>query len=235
LASWYNADVVNGGFELEQALVETLHDHSAEALNLGDRWWQIHREVTVRQRIADLILVHASSEPDSKPARVTYFEAAILSFLLGRGSTTVQVIADALYSSAPSIESRAARLARLGLVELSDHQVRATGRHLPGDVGIVAIEAKLTRWREAVEQASSYRVFANQSYIAMPRDVFARSGGICATCREAGVGALSVEARGAVSVVIVAPEITPHSPEWVRLLSSFVGVAHASNAFRHVD
>ncbi len=225
---------MTGGFELEQALVETLHAHSAYALNLSDRWWQIHREVTVRQRIADLILVHASSEPDSKPARVTYFEAAILSFLLDRGSTTVQVIADALYSNSPSIESRTARLARLGLVELSDDQVRATGRHLPGDVRIVAIEAKLTRWREAIDQASSNRVFANQSYIAMPRDIFARSERICAVCREAGVGALSVEAGGAMAVVTPAPQIAPHSPEWVRLLSSFVGVAHKSNAFLHV-
>jgi hypothetical protein len=222
-------------FGLEKHLVAALHDGSARALNLDDRWWQIYPEVPVRQCIADLVLIHASSEPESKRARVTYFEAAILSFLLDRGTSHIETIADELFASMTSIESRAARLARLGLVDITASGVRATGRHMPGDVRIVAIEAKLARWREAIVQASSYRIFANQSYIALPGDVFERSSNIWSTCESAGVGALSVSGHGTVSVVFEAPDAEPQSAEWVRVLSSFVGVAHSSNARFHAD
>jgi hypothetical protein len=222
-------------FDLEKQLIAALHDGSPRALNLSDRWLQICPEVTVKQRIADLVLIHASTAPNSKPARVSYFEAAIVAFLLDRGSANVQTIADELYSSASSVELRVSRLARLGLIEIDGRELRATGRHVSGDIRVVAIEAKLSRWREAVEQASSYRIFANESYIAMPTDIYVRSGEIWTACRHAEVGALAVRGDGTVDLVFEAPHVTPHSAEWVRLLSSFVGVAHVSKAFCQFD
>lgn len=212
-------------FDLEKELVAVLRAGSAKALNLSDRWLQICPEVTVKQRIADLVLIHASTEPKLRRARVSYFEAAIVAFLLNRGPADVATIANELFSSAMDIELRTHRLARLGLVEITGHDVRATGRHLSADVRVVAIEAKLSRWREAVEQAAAYRTFANQSYIAMPFDVFQRNSAIVVACAMSEVGALAVYGDGTVEVVHGAPEVSPHSGEWVRLLSSFVGVA----------
>lgn len=223
------------GYELEKDLVAALHQRSPAALNLSDRWYQIHPEVTVGQRVADLVLIHASAAPVSRPARVSYFEAAILAYLLARGTATVDAIADELYSSPPSVESRAAKLARLGLVHFAGARLQPTGRHLPEGVRIIAIEAKLIRWREAVEQAAGYRCFANHSYVAMPNATFDRSGGIWSACQNAGVGALSAAPDGTIEVLIDAPDADPQSPEWVRLLSSFVGVAQTSKASRQIS
>ena len=36
---------------------------------------------------------------------------------------------------------------------------------------VVAVEAKLLRWRDALAQAISYLRFANESYVALPKAV----------------------------------------------------------------
>ena len=227
--------VAQNGFALEKELVDILRSGSPAALNVDAGWFRIIAEVAVRERIADLLIIHASAEPDSKPARMSYFEAAILAVLLERGAATAPTVADHLYASAGAVQARAETLARLGLVEIAAcGTLRATGRHQHSDARIVAIEAKLTRWREAIEQASHYRAFANQSYIAMPSALFDASGAILSTCEAAGVGALSVAPNGQITIVTEAPVHEPQSPEWVRLVSYVVGVAHSSKAVFHV-
>ena len=41
----------------------------------------------------------------------------------------------------------------------------------PADNGLVAIEAKLSRWRRAFQQAMTYRICANDVYIAIPAGI----------------------------------------------------------------
>lgn len=233
-ASPMSMPAVQPAFELEKQLVAALRDGSARALNLSSGWLQVWPEVTVRQCIADLVLVHAATQPDLRPTRVSYFEAAIIAFLLDRGPCDISTMSDVLLASTASIEVRAQRLARLGLVQIDGDGIRAVDL-LPSGVRIVAIEAKLTRWRVAVAQAASYRTFANQSYIAMPAELFGRQPAIELECRRANVGALAVRADGQIDLFVEAPDFVPHSPERVRVLSSLVGVAQRSNVFRQVD
>jgi hypothetical protein len=103
--------------------------------------------------------------------------------------------------------------------------LRPTGRHLATDVHISAIEAKLTKWWDAIEQAERYLSFANHAYIAMPADTFDRVDDIITECEARGLGALAVTSEGYVSMVAEPRDTTPQTPEWVRLVSSVVGVA----------
>ncbi len=222
------------GFDLERELVRVLEAQSIAALNLSARWHRMLSEVTIRSRIADLVVIHAPRQPQSKRARVTYFEAAILAMLLQHGASDLDAVADRLYSTALSVETRAKKLAQLGLLAFgSEGNMHPTGRHLPYDVGVIAIEAKLTRWRDAIAQAADYRGFANQSYIALPASVFERSNAILSECQDAGIGAMSVGPNGAISIPLEAPWVSPHSAEFVRFVSSEVGVAHDSKVFDH--
>jgi hypothetical protein len=67
---------------------------------------------------------------------------------------------------------------------------------------IVAIEAKLTDWRGGLEQAARYRVFADQSYLALPAPTaerLARSEWAPAI-RQLGVGVIAVGSRSKILI-----------------------------------
>ena len=229
------ADVLaSAGFGLERDLVAALHEGAPAALDLRDRWFHIRSEVTIRDRVADLVLVHASLPPATKPSRVSYFEAAILALLLERGASTVETVAAELFADSSSIQIRVSKLAKLGFVDIDGRRVRPTEKRVTKDLRVIAIEAKLTRWREAIGQAASNSVFANESYIAMPSSVFHKSGAVLSACRSAGVGALAVEPDKSIIVVLDAPAHEPQSPEWLRLVSSVGGFAQDSKAPLHV-
>jgi hypothetical protein len=214
----------SGAFALERDLVSALSRSAARALNVDDRWHHVLREVTVRSRVADCVVVHASVQPVSTPTRMTYFEAAIIALLLQRGESEISAVADQLFACAGSVESRVSRLVRLGLIDDTGVLLRATGRHLAADVHISAIEAKLTKWWDAIEQAEHYLTFANHAYIAMPADTFDRNDDIVAECEGRGLGALAVTPNGRVSMIAEPRDTTPQTPDWVRLVSSVVGI-----------
>ncbi|MBI4393985.1 MAG: hypothetical protein HY556_09360 [Euryarchaeota archaeon] len=97
----------------------------------------------------------------------------------------------------------AAHYARLGWKVA--HEVEINGRYADLVFGraatILAVELKLTDWREALAQASHYQTAAHESYVAMPlENTFApmRQRG---KWERAGVGLLGVDMEGGVRVV----------------------------------
>lgn len=62
---------------------------------------------------------------------------------------------------------------------------------------ILAIEAKLARWSEALAQAISYRQFADRVIVAMDAGLFDRTDtGVVSRFRRAGVGLCVVDRDG---------------------------------------
>jgi hypothetical protein len=84
----------------------------------------------------------------------------------------------------------------------------------PNAAEVIAVEAKLHRWREAIEQATTYRRFANRSFVALPRATIEGSAQISEACRERGLGLIAVWSSGA-KVVRPAVRHRPASAEWV--------------------
>jgi hypothetical protein len=84
----------------------------------------------------------------------------------------------------------------------------------PTAAQVIAVEAKLYRWREAIEQATTYRRFANRSFVALPRTTIARTPRISEACRARGLGLIEVWPTG-VRVLRAADRHRPASPEWV--------------------
>ena len=113
--------------------------------------------------------------------------------------------------------------------------VRVTAKTIPIAAHVVAVEAKLTRWKEAVAQARDYLRFANEAYIAMPASIIGRNTKALAACADAGVGVIAVDQVDA-RVVMRAAKSQPCSAEWVRILTHAVGLRQltaASKASRH--
>lgn len=76
---------------------------------------------------------------------------------------------------------------------------------------VIAIEAKLDKWKYAIQQAYRNRCFANLSYVLLPHDVAMHA---CAYTRELdmrGVGVCSIEGD-AITILYEAPADEPLQP-----------------------
>ncbi len=90
------------------------------------------------------------------------------------------------------------------------------GRPIPALLEVVAVELKLVRIAEVLDQAKNNRPHAHESYAAMPADRCARMlGATLAEFERAGVGLLSI---GDVVDVMIKPVGTPEGArtEWYR-------------------
>lgn len=85
---------------------------------------------------------------------------------------------------------------------------------------VIAIEAKLKRWKQALEQARNYKRFANVVVVAMDPDGIPRSPDSKRVFRQSGIGLCAV-ARGAVEW-LVRPSLLkgPLGPESEYLIRS---------------
>lgn len=112
------------------------------------------------------------------------------------------------------------QLAAIGLVErYSDDFVRLV-HDLPMPTrGIVAIEAKQTKWRDAILQARRYSFFADQSYVAVWNGT-ARLVDRVLLYRHR-LGLIGVEPEGA-TILVPAPRMRPRDSNMNRYCAEFL-------------
>ena len=85
---------------------------------------------------------------------------------------------------------------------------------------VVAVEAKQTRWRDAILQARRYTFFADQSYVAVWAKTAARvDKGLLYRHR---VGLIAVEPDGDCSIVVDAPKVCPRETNMNRFCAEFL-------------
>jgi hypothetical protein len=75
---------------------------------------------------------------------------------------------------------------------------------------IVAVEAKLTRWRDALTQAAAYRRYADRAFVLLPVRIADVAAQHKAAFMDEGVGLLSYDAAG-VYRVFPSPRATDHT------------------------
>jgi hypothetical protein len=90
------------------------------------------------------------------------------------------------------------------------------------DGEVVAFEAKLTRWREAMHQAYRNTCFAHQSYVLLPWEVAERASRFQAEFDQRRVGVCAVK-NGSLVKLVEAPRHEPLQP-WLADLA----VEHAN-------
>lgn len=214
----------SSAFRLEKDLVAVLLESTSVVLDGASRLHRMLTETQVGPRIPDLLLIYSESDRQRMPLRLTYFDCTILSAILDGQPIDAAALAERTYASVTDIDQRAVRLARLGLVTVRPDGAYALRRGvIPDDVRIVAVEAKLHRWREALSQAQAYLSFANEAYIAMPSQQIRRNVDALDACATAGVGVIAVDETGA-SLVLDSEKHDPSGAEWVRLVSNAVGL-----------
>lgn len=91
------------------------------------------------------------------------------------------------------------------------HRGRADVIAVSEDGSVIAFEAKLSRWREAINQAYRNTCFAHQSYVLLPRPIALRASLFSDEFRTRRVGLCYVEA-GQITIVHEAPLQVPIQP-----------------------
>ena len=157
---------------------------------------------------------------------LTAFESAIVAALLSGRPMRKETLARQLYTRVERIAPNLTALKRRGIVcELPTGSYALNGGAVPKDLHVVAVEAKLSRWRDAILQAESYLQFANQSFVALPSILATNNDKLLRQCRERGVGVLGVEPES-VHLISAARTSQPRSPDWVWLVSRAVRFGH---------
>ena len=72
---------------------------------------------------------------------------------------------------------------------------------------LIAFEAKLSNWREALQQAYRNTCFAHESYVVVPRDVARIAGSFAAEFERRAVGLCYCESDGVTILIPAKPQV----------------------------
>lgn len=186
--------------ELQLKLANCLRPFAEDAREI-----RVRREMPVGSCIPDLVLVSMDSEPPTAlwPTSWSYRHACVVAELRKRPALRPEMLAARLHESEERIGPVVQALLRAGAVCQSAGgalYLASEVRALRAD--IVAVEAKLMRWHEALEQALSYRAFADRAVVAMDAGMFSLSNEKALDAfRDAGVGLWLVNHDGAWPVI----------------------------------
>lgn len=216
-------------FRLERDLLHVLRDYSGTLFSHATEELRVFTEIQIGMRIPDLLIVSGPAPESGRSQRLSYFDCAIVAATIQAGPMSVGELAAHTFAPHHEIERRASRLVRVGLLEQHNALLRCRSQAWRSGRHIIAIEAKLTRWKDAIAQARQYRLFANEAYIAMPSDIVRRNVAALSQCAEDGIGVLAVD-RDDVSIVLRSTRNHPISPEWVRIVSGTLPLDVSQNA-----
>lgn len=159
----------------------------------------VRREVPVGGCIPDLVMVRFAEAPSvgAWPARPT-FRHALAVWLLRRhgGRLHLETIASKAFEAPDAMDRALADLLTTGALRKSNTGAfYLTPSFARIAVEVIAVEAKLRRWRDAIEQAAQYARFADQALVAMDIGGAPRSPKVLFEFRQRGIGLLAAGRR----------------------------------------
>lgn len=162
------------------------------------------REQPVGASIPDLVYVGFLSEPreDLLPPGWTFQHAFLVWQLRRRSRLQPRTIARRVFQRSHRVDSMLRDLERSGAIRrLPTGAVQLSQGLASVQAEIIAVEAKLTRWRDALAQARGYAQFADKTIVAMPSSGLPNDAAVHVEFKQAGVGLCGVEPDGTVDWV----------------------------------
>lgn len=176
----------------EKGMVRRATPRIMETLRLRGSECSVAHELTIGHSIADIVILRASMTGCFWPeGPLSVAESAILSSLRRLGAANVEAIAKAVFMQAEPVRRLLlGRLSSWYLVRRSGDEFRPAKAWVSRSE-IVAVEAKLTRWREALVQAAAYRRYADRAFVLLPTASALAAAQHKEEFTEAGVGLLT--------------------------------------------
>jgi hypothetical protein len=141
--------------------------------------------------IPDLVLGEWQDGATCAKLAVTYAEASLLAALEQYRELSLPELRKCLFASSISVNRYISRLERIGGIQRNTNGLMRIGDFLRTDqCEIVAIEVKMRRWREALQQAISYQSFSDQAYVVLDARQVALNEELFSSFESANVGLL---------------------------------------------
>jgi hypothetical protein len=158
-------------FRLESEMFAPIFDAVSDILPPNSSFSRVLREPAIGNVIPDLLIGHWNTEIQHLVLGATNVERHILAFLLSSGyPAKIRSIEERLYISPSTLRRALIQLGRSGAIVLDDSGVEVSIAPLlqpATSVTLVAVEMKLTRWREALHQAIRYLDFADEAIVIL--------------------------------------------------------------------
>lgn len=187
-------------FETERELQAVLADH-ASVLGVHGAQIRTRREMPMGASIPDLMLVSFDRIPAQSIVRVrwSYPHAFVISELRRVAILHRDTITRRMFERRERVDRLIDELIDAGaLEETTSGSVRLAAELRSLDSQVVAVEAKLSRWTDALEQAISYAPFADRSIVAMDAGrIDVGRADLTQAFRRAGIGLVLVGSEGA--------------------------------------
>lgn len=204
-----------GVFPLEKDLVRAMLRQVEKLFETpGDNLLRLS-EVQVGTSLADVVVLRRKRKGwPSFPSQLSILESVCLAWLRHLGTTRIDHLEQRCGLGTGSLRNgQLEKLIECGLVKRGQGGRVQLLRDWSSGIEIVAIEGKLSRWRKALWQATTYLNFADKSYVALPHNRANLVPKIAGEFRRAGVGLLLVSKRGLLKA-IEAPRTLSHT--WKR-------------------
>lgn len=160
------------------------------------------KETSVGNVIPDLLFGEWTEELRPLKRNFTLIEARILALLEERDELLESEISQILHLSAPAAARAFRRIQSSGLVlPTRNGKISLDAGCFTKALVVTAVELKLRRWREALDQAVNYLKFANRAYVVLDGDQIGRDEGMIKAFRDSGVGLFMLRAGGLTEIV----------------------------------
>ncbi len=201
------------------------------------------REVPVGSHIPDFIYVCFDNEPDPSlwPARLTYRHAFVI-WLLRQNPLDSVALAARFHEPIERVEPILFDLQKCGAIELCDsNRLRLSAGMAAVGADVVAVEAKLSKWRAALHQAISYLRFSDSAFVAMDATRIRVSTMMLRQFEDSGVGLCATQRDRVEWLVEPKRQFDVSSPDREYLIASSITVGrqqlwsrrYPSNAVSH--
>lgn len=165
--------------------------------NLKNKKAAIFIEPQLDTGYPDIVVIEYCSLPplmwDPQRSSLTVNDMKILHYVQTGHGDNIKNISDTLGYPVSTVEKSVMRLGKLGLIHVSKNHNYVRNTKLASYCRIskiIAIEAKVDKWKEAIRQANNNIWFATESYVLMNKETC--SSQIVDSCKAKGVGILLV-------------------------------------------
>lgn len=149
-------------------------------------------EPTIGNVIPDMVLCTFTRDFDPRNWKtITALEGALVAAIEMLGGCTYKELLQTVFITEQRASNALGRLEKIGSIEQTVGGRYSVSRNASSDaVEIVAVEFKLRKWAEALEQAFQYRRFADRSYVILDGTQVRAEDKIIQEFRAKGVGLL---------------------------------------------
>lgn len=150
------------------------------------------REPLIGSQIPDVLVGIARGRRPTRDSRpLSGLECNVVALLSNSGDQDETAIQRALWMDEATTEHLVGRLVKRRVIRrLANGRLSLRSTAWAEQVELVAVEAKMKRWRDALRQAVSYREFVDRAYVVLDGNQVRVAENLCAEFLSQGVGLL---------------------------------------------